>query len=120
MLVNAAFALAVRDNAIKSNPCVGAITEIKKHAGKPQHKKALTLEDQRTFLKELENPEYSSYKNFFIVMFGTGVRVGELIGLRWCDVYFEKSEISINHNITYYRRLESKGNRTSQLLYQAL
>lgn len=108
-LVNAAFALAVRDNVIKSNPCTGAITEIKKLTGKPEHKKALTLEAQRTFLKELENPEYSSYKNFFIVMFGTGVRVGELIGLRWCDVDFEKAEISINHNITYYRRLESKG-----------
>ena len=40
-------------------------------------------------------------------MFGTGVRVGELIGLRWDDINFEENKITIIHNITYYPRLDT-------------
>ena len=108
-LIHPALDLAVRDNVLKSNPSNGVMTEVKKHAAPPKPRHALTLETQRIFLKELDNPEYEGYKNFFVVMFGTGVRVGELIGLRWCDVDFDKSVISINHAISYYRRVESNG-----------
>jgi integrase len=108
-LIHPALDLAVRDNVLKSNPSNGVMTEVKKHAAPPKPRHALTLETQRIFLKELDNPEYEGYKNFFVVMFGTGVRVGELIGLRWCDVDFDKSVININHAISYYRRVESNG-----------
>jgi integrase len=37
-------------------------------------------------------------------MFGTGCRVGEIIGRRWVDVDFDDNTISINHNLTYYPR----------------
>ena len=108
-LLHPALELAVRDEVLKSNPSNGVMTEIKKHTDKPEHRHALTLEAQRIFLKELDRDEYKGYKNFFIVMFGTGVRVGELIGLRWCDVDFKKSFISINHSISYVRREGSNG-----------
>lgn len=45
-----------------------------------------------------------------MVMFGTGCRVGEIIGLRWTDLDFKNRLISINHNLTYYPRIDS-GNR---------
>ena len=32
------------------------------------------------------------------------MRVGELTGLRWCDVDFQKREIDINHALVYYNR----------------
>lgn len=35
-------------------------------------------------------------------MLGTGCRIGEGLGLRWEDIDFEKSLISINHSLTYY------------------
>lgn len=37
-------------------------------------------------------------------MFGTGCRIGEIIGLRWEDVDFDNRMITIDHNITYYPR----------------
>lgn len=105
-LIHPALDLAKKDNVIKSNPSDGAMSEIRKNSDKPEHREALTLEQQRVFLSLLDKPEFNSYKNLFIVLFGTGVRIGELTGLRWCDVDFENSVISINHNVSYYRRLE--------------
>ena len=36
------------------------------------------------------------------VMVGTGLRVGELTGLRWCDIDLEESIIDVNHTLVYY------------------
>lgn len=38
------------------------------------------------------------------MMFGTGCRIGEVIGLRWDNVDMEKNLININHSVTYYPR----------------
>lgn len=38
----------------------------------------------------------------FAVMVGTGLRVGELTGLRWCDIDLEESIIDVNHTLVYY------------------
>ena len=35
-------------------------------------------------------------------MLGTGMRVGEVTGLRWCDIDLENGVIDINHTLVYY------------------
>lgn len=40
-------------------------------------------------------------------MFGTGCRIGEVIGLRWEDIDEERKTININHSITYYPRRDN-------------
>ena len=35
-------------------------------------------------------------------MIGTGLRVGEVTGLRWCDIDLDKGIIDINHTLVYY------------------
>ena len=35
-------------------------------------------------------------------MQGTGLRVGEVTGLRWCDVDLEEGIIDVNHTLVYY------------------
>lgn len=37
-------------------------------------------------------------------MLGTGMRVGEIVGLRWCDINFEENLISVNHTLVYYSK----------------
>ena len=43
-------------------------------------------------------------------MIGTGLRVGEVTGLRWCDIDMESGMIDVNHTLVYYdhRTEESK------------
>ena len=105
------FQMAVRDHVLRSNPSDDVIAEIKKkQKGRPEPRHALSIEEQREFLNWLDRPEYSRWKPLFVVMFGTGCRVGEVIGLRWSDLDFKNGSISVNHSITYYPRSD-KGYR---------
>ena len=99
------FQLAVRDNIIRTNPADGVMAEVKKKWGKSAGiRHALTLEQQRAFLGCLNDPDNYRWKPIFTVLLGTGCRIGEIIGLRWCDIDLDKRMISINHSVTYYPR----------------
>lgn len=100
------FTMAVRDNIIRGNPTDGVLAEIKKNSGKNKGiRHALTLKQQRAFINAIKcSPEYYHWYPLFVVLLGTGVRVGECIGLRWKDINFDKRSISINHAVTYYSR----------------
>ena len=107
-LLHPTFQMAVRDNIIRANPTDNVMAEVKKKLkGRPEPRHSLTYERQQAFLGFLDKPEYARWKPLFTVMFGTGVRVGELIGLRWDDINFEENKITIIHNITYYPRLDT-------------
>ena len=100
------FQLAVRDGLIRVNPCDGVMAEVKKRPGKNHGvRHALTLEQQRAFMNYIvDHPVYYRWRPLFTVLLGTGCRIGEVIGLRWKDLDYEKRMISINHSITYYPR----------------
>lgn len=116
-LLNPTFNMAVRDRIIRSNPANGVLAEVSKKAGKNKGiRHALTLEQQRTFMNYVENEtKFQPWWPLFMVMLGTGVRVGELIGLRWCDCDFENRIISINHSISY-RQIEEDGVKSCQYI----
>lgn len=116
-LLHPTFELAVRDRILRSNPSNGALAEIKKNIRKPDKKYALALEEETAFLKYLDDKDNKRWKPLFVFMFGTGVRVGELIGLRWCDLDFDNRVISINHNIAYYQKAE-KNNKCGFDVYE--
>lgn len=56
------------------------------------------------------HPTYNHWYPIFAVMIGTGLRVGEVAGLRWCDIDLEEGMIDVNHTLVYYdhRDTESK------------
>lgn len=51
-------------------------------------------------LHHITNVASDSYT--LAVMVGTGLRVGELTGLRWCDIDLEEGIIDVNHTLVYY------------------
>lgn len=57
----------------------------------------LSREEQTLFLK---NIEHSWYKEMFYIMFLTGMRIGEVGGLMWSDVDFNKKCIHINRSLS--------------------
>lgn len=96
--------LAVEDNYLRNNPSDHALKELKQaHNFETEKRKALTLEEQQIFLDFLENSsKYHHWKSIFEVMLGTGLRVGEVTGLRWNDLDFEQDLIHVNHTLVYY------------------
>jgi integrase len=66
-------------------------------------REALTIEQQKLFLDYLRNtPKFLHWYPIFFIMTNTGLRVGEITGLRWRDVSLEKGTISVNHTLVYY------------------
>ena len=105
--------LAVDDGYLRNNPADNALQELKRsHNYDTEKKQALTKQEQDLFLSYLNNnPLYGHWYNLFSVMLGTGLRVGELTGLRWQDVDFKAGTIDINHTLVYYcHRDEKSGN----------
>ena len=97
------FTLAVRDGYIRTNPTDGVMAEIKKsHNWEKPKRHAMTEEEQSTFVAFVSSSDiYSHWMPLLTTFLGTGCRVGEIIGLRWCDYDFDNGTISINHNLIY-------------------
>ena len=103
------FEMAVQDQYLRFNPSDNALKELKLiYKNKPDTHGALTVGEQRLFFDYLKNHrKYQHWYPIFFVMANTGMRVGEITGLRWCDVSFEKNYISIDHTLVYYNHPKS-------------
>ena len=103
-LLHPTFQLAVRDDIIRKNPTDGVMAELKKNLGmKTGVRHALTIPQQRAFMEYIAtHPVYFHWWPIFTIFLGTGCRIGEVLGLRWEDIDYEKRIISINHNLMYY------------------
>jgi len=96
------FEMAVRNGWLRMNPTSGVMREIKRsHFWEIEPRHALTVPQQRAFTAFLaESREFCGWYPVIMVLLGTGMRIGECLGLRWEDVDFEKRTISVNHNLT--------------------
>lgn len=63
---------------------------------------ALSLAEENAFRECLNNPCNSWFKPLFLTMLDTGLRVGEMTGLRWGDIDLENGMISVNHTLVYF------------------
>ena len=95
--------LGVEDDYLRYNPSDNALKELKKaHNHDSEKRKALTLQEQELFEAFLRKQgQYHRWYPIFTVMLWTGLRVGEAVGLRWCDIDLEDETISINHDHYY-------------------
>lgn len=96
---------AVDDGYLRTNVSDNVLKELKQVRNFEMGKrKALTVGEQNLFLEFLrsEKTPYHHWYPIFAVMLGTGMRVGEVTGLRWCDIDLEKNMIEVNHTLVYY------------------
>lgn len=103
--------LGVEDDYLRYNPSDNALRELKKaHNANSIKRKALTIQEQELFESFLsQQGQYHKWYPVFIVLLWTGMRVGEITGLRWCDIDLEKEIISVNHTLVYYSRGKEHG-----------
>lgn len=87
---------AKENEIILSNPCKKSV---KSDMGKPSQKKeALTIDIQKKFLEQAKG---RSYENQYRFILQTGLRTGELIGLKWEDVDFTNRVLKIQRSMEY-------------------
>lgn len=105
-VLNPIFERAVWDNLIQSNPCPKAMKQIRESdAWVKEKKKPLTIEEQSTFMKFLEtSPSYRHWSNILTVLLGTGVRIGECLGLTWSECNFDENVIKVTHTLNYRKQ----------------
>ncbi len=100
--------LAVDCNYIRHNPTDGMMRKLKavykkKETGISSQERALTLEQQQLFLDYLKvSDKNRRWFPLFTVLLYTGMRIGELTGLRWCDVHEDDGYIEVSHTLVYY------------------
>lgn len=111
-----AFEMAVRDSIIRTNPTSKILGQLKKQVEiRKCVRRALTPEEQNAFLQFVDgHPVYEHWKPIFVFLMGTGVRAGEMSGLRWKDIDFEKRIITIDHAVVYFA---GKMNKSENKLY---
>lgn len=101
--------VAVEDHYMRTNLSDNLLKELRQSRNIGQeHRKALTVPEQELFLNYLrrENTPYHHWYPVFSVMTNTGLRVGEVTGLRWEDVDFEENLIQVNHTLVYYKHAD--------------
>ena len=103
--------IAVEDDCIRFNPADKALKELRKaHCCDSEKRRALTAEEQALFEEFLlKSDEYARWYPIFYIMLWTGMRVGEITGLRWCDIDLENGLIEINHTLVYYSKRNKDG-----------
>lgn len=97
-ILNGAFKQAVRNEMIQKNPVLYTFLP----NGKQQKKvRVMTKEEQDIFMKYAEKTVFSP---LFEIALSTGMRSGEIRGLRWTDLDFHKKVIHISSTIVYIKK----------------
>lgn len=102
--------VAVDDGYLRTNVSDNVLKELKQARNlETDKRKALTQAEQDLFLDFLksEKTPFHHWYPIFAVMLGTGMRVGEVTGLRWCDIDLEQGIIDVNHTLVYYNHAEN-------------
>lgn len=103
--------LGVEDDYLRYNPSDNALKELKRAHNKDSSKRrALTFAEQKVFESFLKKQgQYHKWYPVLEVLLWTGMRVGEITGLRWDDINLDEGTINVNHTLVYYDKGTDKG-----------
>ena len=90
------FDKAMIDNFVLRNPCKG----LRIQKDRNFERRVLTRDEQMDFYECCKG---TFYDNLFVVAVNTGLRPGELCGLKWSDINFNKMEISVERTLLYQK-----------------
>ncbi|WP_443718311.1 tyrosine-type recombinase/integrase [Ruminococcus bicirculans (ex Wegman et al. 2014)] len=100
---------AVQNNFLMNNPSDNALRHLKLESKQHTEKRiSLTLAEQQLFIDYmLKHPQCNHWYPIFYIMLNTGMRVGEITGLRWQDVDLENNLITVDHTLVYFNHSEN-------------
>ncbi|MCD8119439.1 MAG: tyrosine-type recombinase/integrase [Lachnospiraceae bacterium] len=105
-LISNTLEVAVENDLIRKNPAKNARTK----GGTKKEKVALTRKQQSDLMEFLEEEDniYAIHRPMIQLALATGLRVGELTGLRWSDVDYKEKVLHIRQQLVY-KNLDGKG-----------
>lgn len=99
-IIRPAFEAACEDEILYRNPFAFSLSKIMSNKQKP--KKPLTEHEYKKLLDHMESDSrYHKYKDAIVVLYETGMRIGEFCGLTIHDLDFERGRINITHQLRY-------------------
>ena len=90
---------AVEDGLLPKNPA--ASKRLFNPSTKKERRRALTLEEIQDIIKQFYETDNLEHRRILALMLVTGMRRGEVLGLKWEDIDFEKGTISVNKAVSY-------------------
>ena len=108
--VSQMFQAAVDDEILRKNPAIGATFRLSTmHRGEKEGKDALSPKEQARLLEFVrKSPRFSRVYNLMVVLFGTGMRISEAVGLIASECSFRNKKIQIRRELRYRANLDGR------------
>lgn len=110
-LLNNCFKSAYYNNIVSYNPMESPEIKLPKNTKKAQPRTALTIDQQKAYIKACE---VQTYGLLYILALSTGLRMGEIIGLKWKYVDFDTNTINVVEIIKYSRVYDKTGDKHNE------
>ena len=103
---------AQKEQLILNNPCL--FVTLPKNKVK-EEVMTFTLEEQKIFLNAIE---YSRDRCIFNLALGSGLRLGELLALKWSDIDFLANEIKVSRSVKRVKCFDENSNTKTKIIEQ--
>lgn len=104
-VVRPAFQMAVDDDLIRKNPFEFQLATVV--VNDSVTREAITRKQERAFLQFVkEDKHFCRYYDGIYILFKTGLRISEFVGLTISDIDLEKGVINVNHQLQRKRNKE--------------
>lgn len=104
-VVRPAFQMAVDDDLIRKNPFEFQLATIV--VNDSVTREAITRKQERAFLEFVKSDKhFYKYYDAIYILFNTGLRISEFVGLTKSDIDFENERIKVDHQLQRKRDME--------------
>ncbi len=104
-VVRPAFQMALDDDLIRRNPFEFQLSTVV--VNDSVTREAITRKQERQFLDFIKNDKhFCRYYDGIYILFHTGLRISEFVGLTISDIDFEKRRINVDHQLQRKRNME--------------
>lgn len=104
-MVRPAFQMAVDDDLIRKNPFEFQLATVV--VNDSVTREAITRKQQRAFLEFIKaDKHFNRYYEGIYILFHTGLRISEFVGLTVSDIDLENGKINIDHQLQRKRNME--------------